>query len=399
MMGLKIDRWRKEVERLWSMEECSRDKALAELLAETRPESASGKEVRSLEELRSAPLLSKEGLRKLSEKVPASAKTFGRHTAGTTGDPTQIWLSKDELGRMLGVRDYCMSHYGLRLGDREARIWGRPQTGWKSRLKDSLMNRKVFHPLGPEALDTVKAILAYQPEYLYGYSSLILEVARLVDEHGLEVPSIKVAICTAETILPSQKAYISKMLCCSVAEEYGSTEFDIIASECRLGHRHIVNPWLLVESSGKGIVVSDVSRKTQSIIRYTQGDAIEVEDVGCEVLGSSITLTEIEGRSINRFAFVSDTEKFHAVEFARALDSYFSKVNVQFRFCVEQVDFGEFRLLTPPDSPVNQAELAEHVRDEIRMTTGYWITLSSGALLPGSKTHYFVNNLRKKNEQ
>ncbi|MAL97806.1 MAG: CoF synthetase, partial [Alteromonadaceae bacterium] len=377
----------------------SRNNYLSTMLADGRPTSAAGESLGSLGELYRAPVLSKEGLRRLSEDLPDASKTFGRHTAGTTGDPTRIWLSKDELGRMLGVRDYCMSHYGLRLGDREGRIWGRPQNGWKPWLKDCLMNRRVFHPLGPDALETVKAILAYQPGYLYGYSSLILEAARLVEAHQLEVPTLAVVICTAETILPSQKAYIASQFRCPVAEEYGSTEFDIIAFECRSGHRHLVNPWLLVEPTEEGAVVSDVSRRTQSIVRYAQGDAVQVEDVACTILGASECLTAIEGRSINRFAFVSATEKFHAVEFARAMDSYFEDKNVQFRFCVEQVDNNVFNVLVPSDFGIDQAELTRHIRNEISRNTGFTIALGCDVLLSDTKTHYFVNKLRNKHER
>ncbi|WP_136549014.1 CoF synthetase [Hydrocarboniclastica marina] len=397
-MGLKIDYWRAEVERLWALDDASRNNFLSTMLADVRPTSAAGESLGSLDELYRAPVLSKEGLRRLSEDLPDASKTFGRHTAGTTGDPTRIWLSKDELGRMLGVRDYCMSHYGVQLGDREGRIWGRPQNGWKPWLKDCLMNRRVFHPLGPDALETVKAILAYQPGYLYGYSSLILEAARLVEAHQLDVPTLAVVICTAETILPSQKAYIASQFRCPVAEEYGSTEFDIIAFECRNGHRHLVNPWLLVEPTEEGAVVSDVSRRTQSIVRYAQGDAVQVEDVACTILGASECLTAIEGRSINRFAFVSATEKFHAVEFARAMDSYFEDKNVQFRFCVEQRAFGRFHLMVPAQDQTDECKLKQHVERHIHEAAGCEITVEIGPLQSAGKTHYFSSKIEHTND-
>lgn len=393
-MGLRIGTWRKEVVRLWSLDPEGRAGQMEACLRKNAPRAADGSRVRSMAELAKAPPLSKEILRDRTSSLPKRFRTFGRHTAGTTGEATHIWLNKEELSRMLAVRDYCFSHYGLTLGDREARVWGRPAAGVRSRFKDALMNRRLFHPAGTRAVDQVTALLAYAPAYVYGYSSLILEAARIIQEHKLLVPKVRCVICTAETILPSQKQFISEQFQAPVAEEYGSTEFDVIAFECKEGHRHLVNPWLVPDTSSSGFL-SDVSRKTQHLVRYQTGDALVYEDSTCPELGSPVIIASIEGRSIDRFAYVSREEKFHAVEFSRAMDSYLQSANTALDFQVVQTGNNRFHLKVVSRGPVDELALCSHIRERIAGSTGYTIELQVEAVpdkshLSGAKRSYFV---------
>lgn len=63
VLGLPVRQYRNEVERLWSIGEEARFKALDELLSHNRPLDPQGEEVTSLEGLRAAPSLSKKQLR------------------------------------------------------------------------------------------------------------------------------------------------------------------------------------------------------------------------------------------------------------------------------------------------------------------------------------------------
>lgn len=395
LAGLKIAYWRKEVERLWSLNPEEYERQLTLCLSKNRPIEANGSVIATLDDLENASPLTKETLRKRGRRPDQSGKLFSRHTAGTTGQPTYIWLNKDELGRMLGVRDYCFRRYGVKLGDREARLWGRPETGWKAALKNYLMNRKVFHPVGADRDKQMAALLDYKPTYVYGYSSLILEAARAIKEGELKIPSIRCVICTAETILPTQKRFIAEQFRAPVAEEYGSTEFDSIAFECKAGHRHLVNPWLIMETSGDDIMISDVSRQTQHLIRYQAGDVLECERSSCNQLGSNVIISTLEGRSIDRFAIVSPDEKFHAVEFSRALDLYYRESGASLDFQVAQTGVNKFILRIVNSERIDKNSVCEFVKRHVLKTTGYHINLDviqsadvSG--FSGSKRSYFI---------
>lgn len=404
-MGLPIARYRKEVGRLWSLSEGARAEELDQLLARSRPRNSAGVEVTGLEVLRSSPPMSKKQLRKQSLKGQGHRGKFEfrRHTAGTTGEFTQVTLNRKELAQMLGVRDYCFRHYGLKLGQREARLWGRPDAGVKSRLKNFVMNRRVFHPVGPAAKDEVAALLNWKPDYLYGYASLLLEAAQILASMDVEFDPPKCVICTAESILPSQKAYISRAFKAPIAEEYGLTEFDVIAFECIEGDLHLVNPWVLIEHSEDNVcLVTDVSRISQSLIRYELGDYVNLEFSDCTRLGATEVIRDLEGRSVNRFAYLSKNEKFHAVEFARAVNRYQFKSGEAFEFTIYQHQFGCFLLETSSVPAKGLLDLSNFISEYLYSVVGVCVNIrsTSGNVNkdPASKKVYFVQEMEIDND-
>jgi len=267
---------------------------------------------------------------------------------------------------MLGVRDYCFRHYGVKLGLREARLWGRPEAGIKARLRSFVMNRRVFHPVGPKAGDVVVELIKWKPDYLYGYASLLLEAARLLEGMDLEFEPPKCVVCTAESILPAQKDYISKAFKAPVAEEYGSTEFDVIAFECRDGHRHIVNPWLIIEGDESDTcLVTDVSRKTQGLVKYQLGDSLSVSGTVCKRMGGGQIIDRLEGRTLDRFFYVTSQEKIHATVFPPLFEAYFSKKNEVFGFTVVQVEFSEIRVFVDKLEQSNGHDLQAFLESEL----------------------------------
>tara|TARA_R110000850_G_scaffold102658_1_gene212021 strand:- start:15488 stop:16744 length:1257 start_codon:yes stop_codon:yes gene_type:complete len=398
-MGLPIARYRKEVEQLWSLSEEARTESLSRLLARNRPLNSANAKVSGLEDLRSSPSLSKKQLRSQTtqgqQKLGKSG--FGRHTAGTTGEPTEITLDRKELARMLAVRDYCFRHYGLKLGQREARLWGRPEAGIKSRLKNFVMNRRVFHPVGPQAKDEVADLLSWKPDYLYGYASLLLEAAQILDGMEIEFDPPKCVVCTAESILPAQKAYVSRVFKAPVAEEYGSTEFDVIAFECTKGHRHLVNPWLIVEKGEDNGLISDVSRTSQNLIRYQLGDSFTIKDLACRALGNVESIEQLQGRTLDRFFYLSESNKIHASVFSQLFDQYFTETNDIFAFSLRQDAYAELEVFIDSAPTNGTMNLKEFLKREISGFAGVRIDVEVAVVVNGDrseKRNYFVQNMK-----
>ncbi len=297
---------------------------------------------------------------------------------------------------MLGVRDYCFRHYGLKLGEREARLWGRAETGFKSQVKNFLMNRRIFHPVGPQAESEVVDLVKWRPAYLYGYASLLLEAAKILDRMDLTFEPPKCVVCTAESILPAQKAFISKAFKAPVAEEYGSTEFDVIAFECKKGHRHVVNPWLVVEEGRENGLISDVSRVTQSLIRYELGDFFTIRDSRCGVLGSINFLDQLHGRTIDLFFFVNRNQKVHVISIARLFDRYFIENNDIFSFHIFQNAYStlDVRIDSLPVAGVDIFQL--FLETEISRIAGGNIKVTVSVQQfkeTSSKRNYFIQNM------
>jgi phenylacetate-CoA ligase len=305
-------------------------------------------------------------------------------------------LSRIELARMLGIRDYCFSHYNVRLGEREARLWGRVESGLKSSIKNFVMNRKVFQPVGHQGIDEIQKMLKWKPDYIYGYSSLLLEAARLLENANIDFSPPKCIICTAETILPSQKAFISKVFNAPIAEEYGSTEFDILAFECKNGHRHLVNPWLILEIEDDSCLISDISRKTQDLVRYQLGDSLSIEEAGERCLGSKKIVGELRGRTIERFFYINETDKIHVVEFSHYFDRYFEKFDIVFGFTIIQNKFSQLDVVVQGLPEQCQEGLASFLENEVSRIAGADVTVkvSGDQERPvGQKKNYFIQNL------
>jgi phenylacetate-CoA ligase len=342
VLRLPVARFQAEVEELWGLEPNERLQRLSCILNKNQPKDAQGVAVHSLSELPDRPPMSKADLRAMSAASSTVASSFSRHTAGTTGEPTHISLSRTELAQMLAIRAYCYSKHGLKLGQREARVWGRAANSLTAKIRDFLLNRKVFYPAEDGAEETVEKLVKWSPEYLYGYTSLILEAAQIAQKKGLKPRGVKAVICTAESILPAQKKFIAEVFGAPVFEEYGSTEFDVIAFECSRGHLHLVNPWLWVEEEEDTVLITDVSRKSQSIVRYQLGDAVSLAKADCSELGSMCSIEELRGRTAQQFAYINPKQKFHAVVFGRVLDSYMRNFNDCFRFTIRQKEYNSF---------------------------------------------------------
>lgn len=394
-LGLRVANSRNQVNTLWQLSREERSAVLEEMLRTNRPLNSDLSPVTSLKELRSSPSLSKSRYKKLGKSTKGSG-VFQRKTSGTTGEPTKISLSRKELSRMLGVRDYCFQHYGVRVGDREARFWGRPEKGVKSGFRNFVLNRKVCFPSGNHAKESVEKILKWKPDYLYGYASLLLEAAMLVEKCSIRFTPPKCVVCTAETILPAQKTYLSKVFNAPVTEEYGATEFDVIAFECRAGHRHFVNPWLFIKETEKSLLITDVSRTSTSLVNYELGDSGSVDRVNCSKLGDYEYLKSLNGRSINRFVYLDPEKKFHSVYLSYAINEFQEKERKIFRFQIAQNEYGVIKIYINENLKYGNEALKAYVESYILNKTGSKIVVhvfSKPNIIDHSSKSYFVQNL------
>ncbi len=299
---------------------------------------------------------------------------------------------------MLAVRAYCYNKHGLKLGQREARVWGRAANSLTAKIRDFLLNRKVFYPAEDGAEETVEKLVKWSPEYLYGYTSLILEAAQIAQKKGLNPRGVKAVICTAESILPAQKKFIAEVFGAPVLEEYGSTEFDVIAFECSRGHLHLVNPWLWVESKDETVLITDVVRESQSLVRYQLGDSIKITQSDCSELGSNLMIGELLGRTVEQFAYINPGQKFHAVIFGRALNAYMEKTGDCLRFTIIQVDYSEFNVYVsePPILGIRDLELflQSNLRNSLSLKDHVIVrVIIDDRRLDEGKHTYFIQNL------
>ena len=249
-------------------------------------------DIRTLNDVRAIPPLEKEDLR---EKGPESFLTatprhsFRAETAGTSGTPVTVVHDTAVRARQLARRWACQMTHGLHMGDREARFWGRSSKAFRSGLLNFLANRMQFQFFGEDEVsiqDEALKLRAFNPDYAYGYSSLLLRAANHFLSEGGAPINMKAVICTAETVQESQLRMIADGFGCPALVEYGCSEVDIIAHTCRHGQLHVISPDVILEIDPAGgdhsgeALVTDLTNCTMPIIRYRLGDTITMSSQG-----------------------------------------------------------------------------------------------------------------------
>ncbi len=399
-LRLPIDHLERKISYLWRLTKDERAQYLSDTLRVNQPTDSKGIVVRHLFDLRERPSLTKAALKTLTQSRSQHKARFSRHTAGTTGEPTNIFLSRKELAQMLAVRDYCYRNHGFKLGHREARIWGRPDDSYTSKLRDFLLNRRIFYTVEADVEKTIENLISWKPDYIYGYTSLILELAELLIRRDVHLKGLKGVVCTAEMVLPAHKRFLRDAFQAPVLEEYGSTEFDVIAFECENGHLHLVNPWLWIETEHNTAMITDVSRKSQHMIRYEIGDTFRLAESGCALLGDTTIIEDLLGRTTQQFAFVNPGYKFHSVVFSRALDSYMRNNEDCFKFSVKQTDFSKFEVYLSNQPKLGESHfqswLTSYLKDHLSLSNEFQINISIGEAVGQQGKHsYFIQDINQ----
>jgi len=277
--------------------------------------------------LSSFPILTKEIVRVNIKNIKTDCKEYDiRMTAGTTGTPVTVHVDKNALSWQLATRYFLFGWHGIRIGDREARFWGRPLQGYEYFLKDILLNRKRFcfcASSKEELIAEYKLLFKYKPDYFYGYSSLILNAAIVCEENNLEPPKLKAIICTAELLGTQQKKFIKRVFGCPVIVEYGCTESDIIAFECEHEKLHVMSHNILIESGSKtgGLVYTDLNNTAMPLIRYELGDNVDIDNSSkCLCKRNLPVISHLEGRTIGQLLILPDGTTLHVVKFAYLIE-------------------------------------------------------------------------------
>ena len=241
-------------------------------------------EFRDLEQLKLLPPISKETLIKYNKQIQSNypfKKLFISNTSGTTGEVLEFFKNEewDSHNRAAIFRGY--GWYNVNPWDKNAYLWGyniNSKEAFRIKILDWLQNR--FRLFSYTDTDIEKfAQKLKSTKYLHGYSSMIYEVAKLVNKSGSQNDyALKMVKGTAEKVYESYQEEVKKAFGVKIINEYGSTESGIIAFECPKGSMHIAMENVIVEEEEGEILVTNLLSKSFPIIRYKLGDGIELAD-------------------------------------------------------------------------------------------------------------------------
>lgn len=150
-----------------------------------------------------------------------------------------------------------------------------------------------------------------QPNVISAPPSMLKIIAREVEAGRLSI-SPKRVVSYAEILYPDVKKYLSDVLHCPVHEIYKCTEAPI-AITCKYGSLHINEDLVLVETlNGDGsetppgqpchkLIVTDLHKKSQPIIRYELNDIITISPEKCRCGSDFRVIQSIQGRADDLF--------------------------------------------------------------------------------------------------
>ena len=158
--------------------------------------------------------------------------------------------------------------------------------------------------------EIIRELNGFQPAMLSGYPSNLALLAEY-DELAIRPD---VVITGGELLTDAVRKKLSDRFGCHVQTHYSCTEAGEIACECREGHLHINEDWVIVEpvdangqSVGPGVLsdkalVTNLTNFIQPFIRYELTDRIVVHHEKC-ACGRHSSWLEIEGRTDDTLSF------------------------------------------------------------------------------------------------
>lgn len=255
-----------------------------------------------ISKLKKLPTITKEeliGNNKLIHTNYNFGKIFLAETSGTTGSALEFRKNErwDSINRANMFRSY--DWYGVKPWDRYGYLWGyniSQRQAAKVNLLDIAQNRFRIFSYDKQSIKSFSEKLV-SATYIAGYSSMIYEVAGIINKLGLKKPDLKMVKGTSEMIhdvyqIAAQEAFGSK-----IVSEYGAAESGLIAFECPNGSMHINMENVIVEVDDESeIIVTNLASYSFPIIRYKLGDTITLSNEHCPCGRAHPVIREVIGR-------------------------------------------------------------------------------------------------------
>ncbi|MDO8450865.1 MAG: phenylacetate--CoA ligase family protein [Rhodoferax sp.] len=336
--------------------------------------------VRSTQALRALPLLTKPDIRENVEDMKADGHgpLTRYNTGGSSGEPLIFYMGKARKSHDVAAKWRATRWWGVDIGDPELVVWGSPiELGAQDRvrrLRDGLMRSHLLpaFEMSPQNLDRfVAAIQSARPAMLFGYPSSLSVIAAHARQKNLAMDrlGIRVVFVTSEKLYDAQRAIISEVFGCSVANGYGARDAGFIAHECPSGSLHISAEDIVVETvqpdgtpAAVGelgeIVVTHMATGDFPFVRYRTGDMGVLGHEPC-ICGRSLpVLKEVQGRTTD-FVVARNGNVMHGL----ALIYTVRDLPGVERFKIEQMTMNQTIVKVVAGSTFGAAEEARIIRD------------------------------------
>ncbi len=276
-------------------------------------------EVSCAADLQRLPFLTKSVIRANTDALKhTQAQGLARfNTGGSSGEPLIFFIGNKRVSHDVAAKWRATRWWGVDIGDPEIVVWGSPiELGKQDHIKawrDKLLRTQLlpaFEMSEAKLDDFITTIRSVRPKMLFGYPSALTHIARHAQKRGVAMNDlgIKVAFVTSERLYDDQRATISQVFGCPVANGYGGRDAGFIAHQCPAGGMHITADDIVVEIINDAgqvqppgvageIVVTHLATNDFPFIRYRTGDVGVLDDKLCSCGRTLPLLKEIQGRS------------------------------------------------------------------------------------------------------
>jgi phenylacetate-CoA ligase len=285
---------------------------------------------------------------------------YTKKSGGTTGGSITVYKDRLAFTNALAATWRGYSWAGVGIGYKQARFWGEPQASTariKMHITDFIAHRKRFSAFSFSKKDLSKYFTdleRYMPDYFYGYTSMLAQLA----DYYLEVksePKYKLTsiITTSEILTDYDRKKLENVFGTKVYNEYGCAELGTIAHECESGNLHINDENLLVEiyngdkkcAPGEigEVVITDLNCYAMPLIKYKLGDLASISDKRCKCGRGLKILDNLCGR-VGDLIKNKNGKSFHRAFFMDILKNPMAKHLGIISFQVVQIDWDDILL-------------------------------------------------------
>ena len=311
------------------------------------------------------PRLTREDLRRegANLKRPGSGPLRASATGGTTSTPVPFWIDPDAYWRRRACTLAFDAWFGRGPDDRIAYLWGAAhdfpgaETA-RFRLRQLLLEGSRFYPASPLDAATMDAMAddleAFGPALLQAYPTPMALFAEHLIGRGrvLRLPAVS---CTAEPLLPAQRALGERAFGTVPYQWYGSREMGRVATECDAHEGMHVNVYgVYVETvpdpaipGTNRLVITDLWNTGFPLLRYDTDDLASFLDGPCSCGRLLPRLGEVAGRVADCFV-TADGRRVPGIALHRVLTDPLQAKELQIvqtavgRFTVNVVPGPEF---------------------------------------------------------
>jgi phenylacetate-coenzyme A ligase PaaK-like adenylate-forming protein len=272
--------------------------------------------VRSIEDLRAMPILTKEEAQKnvrelISTVVPDTERTW-IHTSGTTGGALRFPTTMTSVQLQWAVWWRYKRWHGIQRHTRCGYFGGRSivpaaQSSppfWRYNRAGKQILFSGYHMSPANLPSYVEELRRRQPPWLFGYPSLLALLASHILETGTDLGyAVRWITIGAESLLAHQADVIARAFGVRPLQHYGMSEAVANISECELGALHVDEDFAPVEfvplenGSAYKVVGTNFSNPATPLLRYEMKDLVTIRpEASCACGRAGRVVESLDGR-------------------------------------------------------------------------------------------------------